>query len=410
VNVPSLEYYAAGVNLSQSVQVAVYDWHSNLVRLPLNEDFWFGYNYSDQADGAVRDAYRGLVDSVIAFARANGVYILLDLHWSDMGVWGSNNGQHDLPDDHSTLFWQDVATRYANNPAVLFDPYNEPTQIGWDQWHDGGWINENGTNYHSPGMQGLLNTIRATGANNVVAPEGIDDGDDFRGITGHYLADIARNLMYQAHLYPAAAQVDAERDAHVAEVTQYPLFIGEWGADPIGGFFGQAQPDAPTWTQNMLAWLRQHQYSWTAWSMNPETRPCLISDFNYTPTDYFGVFVKNALATAAPGGGQDMVRPPSSAIDVPVLGATAQDTFFRTASLGLASDSMTRSTDAAFTPLSSKTGNEFLPPEVVHLSSSPGPERLAATEVGPMPFGTIDALFADLLGRAPAETDLFAVQ
>src|SRR5262249_23640556 len=58
---------------------------------------------------------------------------------------------------------------------------------------------------------------------------------------------------------------------------------------------GVPQPDAPTWTANMLAWLNQHQYSWSAWSFAPNTPPSLISDWNYTPTDYFGVYVKNAL-------------------------------------------------------------------------------------------------------------------
>jgi hypothetical protein len=310
VNVPGLEFDAtqgteSGQHLLQSVKVGIEDWHGNLIRLPVNEDYWFGYDKSPTAKIAVRDAYRALVDQVIQTASDDGAYVMLDLHWSDMGAWGKNNGQHFLPDDHSTLFWQDAATRYANNPTVLYDPYNEPTGIDWNTWLNGGTIDEGGTIYHSPGMQAILDTIRATGANNIVAPEGIGDGDDLRGITaGYALNDSAINLMYQIHFYPAAAQDNAGRDKLVggADVAN-PLYVGEWGADAIGGFFGTAKPDVPTWTKSMLNWLEEHQYSWTAWSMNTTSRPCLISDWAYTPTDV-GALVRQDLLTPPPTGAQ----------------------------------------------------------------------------------------------------------
>src|SRR5262245_41427182 len=103
VNIISLEWRPDGDNIPQAVDLALHQWHSNLLRLPVNQDFWFGH---DQAwtggesgdDGA---AYRALVDDVINTASANGAYVVLDLHWSDMGVWGGSNGQHFLPDDHS---------------------------------------------------------------------------------------------------------------------------------------------------------------------------------------------------------------------------------------------------------------------------------------------------------------------
>ena len=51
-------------------------------------------------------------EASIDTARADNAYVLLDLHWSDMGVWGSKNGQHFLPDDNSTAFWRDAAARW----------------------------------------------------------------------------------------------------------------------------------------------------------------------------------------------------------------------------------------------------------------------------------------------------------
>jgi hypothetical protein len=85
---------------------------------------------------------------------------------------------------------------------------------------------------------------------------------------------------------------------------QYPIDLGEFGtprdANGAGADVnGEPQPNAPTWTGNMLAWLNQHQYSWSAWSLAPNTPPSLISDWNYTPTDYFGIYVKNELIAKA---------------------------------------------------------------------------------------------------------------
>jgi hypothetical protein len=63
----------------------------------------------------------------------------------------------------------------------------------------------------------------------------------------------------------------------------------------------------------MLAWLDQHRYSWTAWDLNPNSGPDLISDWNYTPTPYFGTYVMADLAanTGGNGGGNGNPDPGS---------------------------------------------------------------------------------------------------
>ena len=100
VNIASLEWRPDGDNVLRAVDIAINSWHVNLIRLPVNEDFWFGHDQSwtggESGDGGA--AYRALVDQIISTAKAKNVYVMLDMHWSDMGVWGANNGQHWLPD------------------------------------------------------------------------------------------------------------------------------------------------------------------------------------------------------------------------------------------------------------------------------------------------------------------------
>jgi hypothetical protein len=340
VNIASLESQPGGdVNdqgeptILRSVDVALHDWHANLIRVTIYPDFWFGHDEGvggGDVDPEAPGGTRQLVDQIVAKANANNAYVMLAVWGSDQGNLWAAPKMHDLPDNGTTAFWMDVAARYRNNAAVMFDPMNEPHDVSWDQWRNGSTngrpqIDENGVQYDSPGMQGLLDAIRGTGANNIVAPEGLGYGSDLSGITGinnYALDDPAGNLMYQIHLYPAADQGGdgvpsvAVRDARVQAVAaKYPIYVGEWGtysddsqnpdkentgAGWTTGAQGQIVLNAAQYSQDFLAWLDQHpSYNWTAWDLNPNSGPNLISDWNYTPTDYFGAYVKDSLAAHA---------------------------------------------------------------------------------------------------------------
>jgi hypothetical protein len=326
VNVNSLEFRPDGDNVLQAESIALNDWHANLVRVPLNEDYWFGHDEwwtgGESGDGGA--AYRALVGNLVSAAQADNDYVMLDLHWSDMGVFGvGNDGQHFLPDNNSTLFWQSAAKIYANNPAVLFDPYNEPslgvwnpsggwwdftpTTAEWKLWHDGGTVIEGdvahntgatiGT-YSSPGMQGLINTIRAAGATNLIAPEGLNWGSDLTGVTtGYALSDPTGNLMYQSHLYPGK-----DTTSTVTVGAQHPIYVGEWGD---GGVVGQPSAAAAASNTSMLAFLNAHNYSWTAWDLSPEVGADLnlLTSWNAAAaTSDYGALVKADLAQHVAAG------------------------------------------------------------------------------------------------------------
>src|SRR5690242_15131218 len=140
VNTACLEWSSDGEgHILDTVKTAIRDWHVNIIRLPLAQDRWFG-KAPEQSDNGV--AYRALVKQVVDTCAAQGCYILLDLHWSDEDEWGKQIGQHKMPDQNSVTFWKDCARIYKNHPAVLFDLYNEPHDVSWDLWHDGGTVTE----------------------------------------------------------------------------------------------------------------------------------------------------------------------------------------------------------------------------------------------------------------------------
>ena len=86
--------------------------------------------------------------------------------------------------DHSVAFWQEFANYFKDMPDVLFDLHNEPypNKMGggyddaWKCWRDGGWCT--GISYQVAGMQELINTVRGTGASNILLLGGLSYAND----------------------------------------------------------------------------------------------------------------------------------------------------------------------------------------------------------------------------------------
>jgi hypothetical protein len=315
VNCPSLEWTNNGEeHILRTVTTAIRDWHVNIIRLPLAQDRWFGKAPEDQHQGV---DYRALVKQVVDTCATQGCYVILDLHWSDCGEWGTNIGQHSMPDRNSVTFWTDCATTYKNHPAVLFDLYNEPHNVTWDVWLNGGTVRDRpntrrggpSRTFEAVGMQQLLDTVRATGAKNVVIAGGLDWAYDFSGILdGIELFDHEGNgVIYANHAYNNKGDSADKWIAKMEKATaKLPVIVSEFGGS--GGPHRRARrggqgTNAPTgddWLLHVLQALQGHHWSWTAWDLHPVAGPTLISDWNYTPTPDFGVFVKQALVGTLP--------------------------------------------------------------------------------------------------------------
>lgn len=297
VNVPSLDWSPDGEHLFESIDAAMDGWNAKIIRIPLTQDLWYGYDQGKRAPdrGA---SYRKLVDQVVKRISAKNGYVILDLHWSNGGTWGKNVGQHNMPDKNSIVFWKDFAKHFANNPAVLFDLYNEPHDVSWDVWKDGGRVEEasNALSYDSPGMQKLLDTVRSTGARNVVIAGGLDFGYDLRGILdGYALSDKRGNgVVYGSHIYPWKQ----DWEGCVTPIAQkYPVFVGEVGTKPWKtGDPPHENVYSEDWAPKVIAYMDRLNLGWTAWSFHPSANPCIITGWDYQPTPYWGKYVKASLA------------------------------------------------------------------------------------------------------------------
>lgn len=326
VNCAGLEWSSNGEgHIVETCRVAIEDWKVNVIRLPLSQDRWFGKTPEQTDEGK---EYQEIVDTIINMCAEKDVYCILDLHWNDKNEWGKNIGQHSMPDLNSKIFWEDIAPKYANHPAVIYDLYNEPHDVTWDKWLNGGLIMDKpntrqggqASEYECIGMQPLLDAVRATAAKNLVVIGGLDWSYDFSGILdGRQLKDSNGNgIIYTNHCYDNKNQAVDTWIANMETASKvFPIIIGEFGGSYIdfanqntggrgsrrgsfggfGGFggFGRGGVNGPDWLMRIMQAIEDHQWSYTAWDLHPSAGPTLVSDWNYTPTQNFGIWVKQML-------------------------------------------------------------------------------------------------------------------
>jgi hypothetical protein len=158
--------------------------------------------------------------------------------------------------------------------------------------------------YQVVGMQELYDTVRGTGANNVVIAGGLSYAFDLSGVGSTPIQGY--NIMYATHPYkPQDATPRWEGSfGYLATRDIAPVIATEFGDTTASTCTG-------AWDSTLIAFCDQHKINWTAWAWYPTNPPgcsfpSLISDWSATPSVQ-GTAVKAALAAypSSPGGNPD---------------------------------------------------------------------------------------------------------
>jgi hypothetical protein len=276
---------------------AIKSWHANAVRLPLNEQCWLGINGISSAYAGAN--YRNAIVNYVNLLNQSGLYVLLDLHWSAPGTTLATR-QVAMPDlDHSPAFWSSVASTFKGNDAVIFELFNEPwpdnqadSVAAWTCWRDGGTCP--GVGFQVAGMQTMLNSVRATGATNVVALGGVGYANYLSRWLQYKPSDPLNNLMAAWHVYTfnACNNVTCWNGAPASVIAQVPVSVTETGENRC---------DA-TWWNTLLDWLDARQTGYQAWAWNTwggadctyttgnVSLGALITNLGGTPTPYGDIY------------------------------------------------------------------------------------------------------------------------
>jgi len=258
---------AFGANPANQQEItAMKSWNINVVRVPLNEDCWLGINGANPGGSAYQTAIEGYVNLLTT----NNMAVILDLHWNAPGATKATSQQNMADSDHSPAFWTSVANTFKNNGSVIFELYNEPHDISWDCWKNGC------TGY--AGMQTMLNSVRATGATNLVIMGGLAWSDDLSGWLANKPTDPLNNIGAAWHSYNfnACNNTSCWNSQVKPVATAVPLIGTEIGETDCGG----------SYVQSVFNWLNSigQNYTGWAWFAGGCGFPSLISDWNGTPT------------------------------------------------------------------------------------------------------------------------------
>ena len=264
-------------------------WHINSVRLPLNEDCWLGINGLNPAYSGAR--YRAAVEAYVARLNHAGLYVILDVSCSAPGSEPAQAHQDMLDASHGYKLWRSIARAFKRSPAVLFDLFNEPHNLGsttheeWSCW-------ANGCAEYA-GMDRLVSTVRSTGARNVIVVAGLSWASNDSGWLQHEPRDPRHQLAATFHVYyDVSACIDEScwNETLLPITARVPIVNDEFGELECGN------PSAIAWLNEWMSFAAAHGFSmlawaWDAWPVGCPGVPVLITNYEGSPTP-FGAAVK----------------------------------------------------------------------------------------------------------------------
>ena len=285
------DHWAGGVNINwtEAYFREAASWGANVVRLQISPGNW---------RSADRGAYLKRLDQGVSWAAAKDMYVILCWHGIGDPVRGFHSPAHpyfgaDLA--ASKAFWATVSERYKADPVVAFyEIFNEPHEgfgsprLTWPEW--------------KAAAEEIIDVIRARNPHAIAMVGGLHYALDLRGAASDPVE--RSGIAYTGHFFPYSASgrraFDPEgfTDRFGFLAKTHPVFVTEFGysAEPASAY----RSTAKDYGEPIVDHMRRQVISWVAALFVPGWDPALISDWDFTPTD-FGRQIKSALADQPKG-------------------------------------------------------------------------------------------------------------
>ncbi|MBN9296620.1 MAG: cellulase family glycosylhydrolase [Filimonas sp.] len=241
-------------------------WGFNSVRLPMHFDL---YTLPvDQEKDSTKDTWltKGfeMTDKLLAWCKANKIYLILDLHAAPSGqgndlnisdrdgskpsLWQSSNSQR-----KTIALWKKLAERYANEPWIGgYDIINEPNWGFDDPANDRNGLKEQHNAPLKKLMEDITTAIRQVDKKHIVIIEGNGWGNNYNGI----LPTWDNNMVLSFHKYWNYNDTNSIR--HIINTrTKYnvPVWVGETGEN------------SNVWYTEAIRLMEDHNIGWAWWPL-----------------------------------------------------------------------------------------------------------------------------------------------
>ena len=245
---------------------ALKKWGFNSVRLPMHFNLYTLPADQEPVKGQDTWLEKGfaMTDELLAWCKANGLYLILDLHAAPGGqgndlnisdrdpsrpsLWESAENQR-----KTVALWRKLAERYKDEPWIgAYDIINEPNWGFTDPKNDRNGTKEKNNAPLRKLMVDITNAIREVDNNHIVIIEGNGWGNNYSGVFPPWDS----NMVLSYHKYWNYNNEASIR--HMLEARDkynIPIWLGETGEN------------SNVWFTEAIRLLEKHNIGWAWWPL-----------------------------------------------------------------------------------------------------------------------------------------------
>ena len=236
---------------------------ANTIRLPFNYKLFTDEDYmglTGPKDGFER------IDSVVSWCKANGLYLILDMHDCPGGQTGDNiDDGHGYPwlfesEKSQQLFckiWQQIAFRYRQETTILgYELMNEPIAHYFENRYELYKLLQ-------PLYKKTVEAIRKVDENHIILLGGAHWNSFFWMLDDASYDD---KLMYTCHRYGGPANKEAiTHYINFRDSINRPMYMGEFGHNTM------------EWQADFVKVLKQNNIGYTFWPYKKVDNSCMMA-------------------------------------------------------------------------------------------------------------------------------------
>ena len=249
---------------------------ANTIRLPFNYKLFTDEDYMGQT--GQKQPFQ-LIDRVVEWCKADGLYLILDMHDCPGSQTGDNiDDGYGYPwlfesERSQQLFcdiWQQIARHYQDEPTILgYELMNEPIAH---------YFENKDTLYTllQPLYKRAVKAIRTVDQNHVILLGGAH-WNSFFFMFDDWTFD--KNIMFTCHRYGGPATKEAIKDyIDFRDKTQLPMYMGEIGHN------------TDEWQAQFVEVMKQNNIGYTFWPYKKIDNSCMMGI--QRPAEWDSVIVK----------------------------------------------------------------------------------------------------------------------
>ncbi|PWV56102.1 cellulase family glycosylhydrolase [Chitinophaga sp. S165] len=241
-------------------------WGFNSVRLPMHFNLYTLPADKEPVAGQHTWLEKGfaMTDSLLAWCKANDMYLILDLHaapggqGNDLNIADRDGSKPSLWENEAdrlktVALWKKLAERYRDEPFIgAYDILNEPNYGFEDPENDKNGLKEQNNVPLKQLMQDITKAIREVDENHIIIIEGNGWGNNYNGI----LPPWDKNMVLSFHKYWSLND-----SASIANIINFrkqynvPVWLGETGEN------------SNVWFTEAIRLFEKNNIGWSWWPL-----------------------------------------------------------------------------------------------------------------------------------------------